>query len=527
MDILALFESILREKKDHLIRKLDITKTTQDSIIEFFEKHPNLESKIEWQKKSHEVVSQINKLMQDTEYSRSKTKKKVKEGDLTVIWKDKNVKILFSSKEEILVVPLDHEACVFMDSFDCYGMGAKWCIGDRVHGEKHWKDYLKRKNVFMFYYTSRHNNKGMFQYNTKQNTVYLWEEEDRVLYEWSIDCFGYAGEKLNGEAPFAKCIDEALKIHEEQLWPKPDPKICEFLGKDYTDIEYGEAYAWAIQDWWEGIENLKQTQGIDMELIHEGAMQFTLKVNEPEFLIQFSSIRPNKFKHIKWMGHNKIIRSIHDVCVWELHEDPSYCTAKTTPMISKIDCPRLALTNIHKENYDDRECPFIFPDKLTGDLILGNCTIDSHIAKLLPKNIQGKVELIDTTFMPMYELYAWKEQLINNNEFITEFKTMIPGQIIQHIEKKYNEFWKGLIERTYFEERKIMYDKLIRTDIFHPRGVVGLTYDKVVNMYATEFIEHITKYDSEFSALIKSCNPESIMRIVKDLVEHTIREMMD
>lgn len=54
------------------------------------------------------------------------------------------------NKDYIFAIPMTYESCVWMDSFNCGGFGAKWCIGtsDNTY---YWNDYTNnRNNLFCF-----------------------------------------------------------------------------------------------------------------------------------------------------------------------------------------------------------------------------------------------------------------------------------------------------------------------------------------------------------------------------------------
>lgn len=52
------------------------------------------------------------------------------------------------SKYWTFVAPRNHKACVYMDSAECGGQSAKWCIGTEGD-DTHWRDYLKQDNMFV------------------------------------------------------------------------------------------------------------------------------------------------------------------------------------------------------------------------------------------------------------------------------------------------------------------------------------------------------------------------------------------
>jgi hypothetical protein len=154
-----LFEEILkmtlREDKTSLIDRSNLTLDQKEIVKGFFKKHPNYENKVDWNKIKTLTFFHFKKVMDQASDSKSSSIKKAKTGeDLSAIFKRKNVKVFYHDRDSIYVAPLDHEAAVFMDSFDCYGSGAKWCIGWE-NDDRYWKRYIEdedHKHVFIMVY---------------------------------------------------------------------------------------------------------------------------------------------------------------------------------------------------------------------------------------------------------------------------------------------------------------------------------------------------------------------------------------
>ena len=111
----------------------------------------------------------------------------------------------FENKEWMFVIPLSHKACVFMDSFDCGGQGAKWCIGQKNEPE-YWKRYTKGHSWFAMAFNKdpfceENDKKYMLEFEMRleeieirTNTLYspdamklkVWDQEDANIADWSI-----------------------------------------------------------------------------------------------------------------------------------------------------------------------------------------------------------------------------------------------------------------------------------------------------------------------------------------------------
>jgi len=69
---------------------------------------------------------------------------------------NQNCRIIAQTKDFIIVIPLDWHCAVFLNSFNCGGEGAKWCIGSK-DSETNWDEYMAQGNIFYFiYFFKRH-----------------------------------------------------------------------------------------------------------------------------------------------------------------------------------------------------------------------------------------------------------------------------------------------------------------------------------------------------------------------------------
>jgi hypothetical protein len=183
-----LFESILKENKEHLIKKMNkLTDEQKSMLINFFKTHANLENKVDslvWTKPSEATWKNFSSILDTAKNSRSSKKKQINV-DLSKMFdfKDnqKNVKIWYYDDRIIFVSPLNHDAAIFMDSYNCYGVGAKWCIGTE-DDNKFWAQYINEDNSFVMLYDKQVKQKYMFEIN-KINDITVWDSEDEKIYE--------------------------------------------------------------------------------------------------------------------------------------------------------------------------------------------------------------------------------------------------------------------------------------------------------------------------------------------------------
>jgi hypothetical protein len=173
---------LLQEKKDHLINKTNMSPEEKQTLIDFFKKHPNYESKFDWQKKDIKFED-FASIMQSQAESKSNIKNLSRTSDLTAIWnarKEKDFEILWHNETDIFVMPFSHDCCVFMNSFDCYGTGAKWCIGTK-DSNKYWQKYIiDDSTFFIFHYSKLKNIKEMYEISANSNEVInTWNAKDK------------------------------------------------------------------------------------------------------------------------------------------------------------------------------------------------------------------------------------------------------------------------------------------------------------------------------------------------------------
>lgn len=192
LESLLSFEDIyqLREKKDHIINKLNLTPEEKQQTIDFFNKHPNYESKVNWQNKNL-TFNDFKSIMSQQENSKSNIVKQTKSGNLSAIWKqlpDTDYQILYNDNKEIYVLIKSYQVAVFCDSFDCYGFGAKWCIGTK-NNSSYWDHYTgSKRSLFVLYYDAlkkeKYMNQIMFENNDISNLVVtVWNSEDKDIYK--------------------------------------------------------------------------------------------------------------------------------------------------------------------------------------------------------------------------------------------------------------------------------------------------------------------------------------------------------
>jgi hypothetical protein len=123
----------LQESKDHLINRNDkLSPEQKTQAIEFFKTHPTAEKNLDWNKSKDFEWKDFERVFSDSNKTKSAIKRVIKDDKKELFRHNSHCRILGENDKFIFVMPKDYQGCVFMDSYDCGGSGAKWCIG--------WKD---------------------------------------------------------------------------------------------------------------------------------------------------------------------------------------------------------------------------------------------------------------------------------------------------------------------------------------------------------------------------------------------------
>ena len=187
-----ILNSLLINNKDRFIKKIDWNGSsfTEQEVLDFFKSHANLENKIDWNKSVDEQKAQIINLIDET-----KTNKENKT-DIKNLFKSNEFRIVGEDDNFVYVAPLTWEACKFIDSYQCGGQGATWCIGWEKSDE-YWSQYVDDGYVFVLMMSKNKNTSPITALEPMYETTY---EEDEFYDEELNDYFYEEIEvtKLNG-----------------------------------------------------------------------------------------------------------------------------------------------------------------------------------------------------------------------------------------------------------------------------------------------------------------------------------------
>ena len=121
----------------------------KEQVLTFFTKHPNYESRIDWNSKAVSFC-EFEKLFKLAKNS-ARNKKRKQRADPKAMLAEHNCPVIGEADNFLIAVPRDWQAAVFCNSFQCGGQGARWCIGDSRSPE-HWESYSEKGRVFYFIY---------------------------------------------------------------------------------------------------------------------------------------------------------------------------------------------------------------------------------------------------------------------------------------------------------------------------------------------------------------------------------------
>ena len=134
------------EKKDHLINRLNtLTYEQKAEAIDFFNKHPNYESEIDWNRKDL-TWADFEKVINKERVSKSQIPNFVKEG--------KHYLTLYKGKGITIYQPLTYVASRYLASKEVAPyIEGKWCIAYQKE-KSYWDRYsIDEENAFLFIFT--------------------------------------------------------------------------------------------------------------------------------------------------------------------------------------------------------------------------------------------------------------------------------------------------------------------------------------------------------------------------------------
>lgn len=194
--MVKLFETLLQEaSKARFIKELYQNGATssyaskdipsQDEMIQFYDKHNEVASTIDWNKKKDEAF--FGDLLTKMESFSSKTQDK-KNGRR--LFDREGFEYIGEDDDFHYIMPLSYEACKFCDSWQCGGQGGEWCIG--YEKDRRYYDNYSKHSVFALAFSKNPHiemNKLKFMIQFEQRDSFLrpevipWDQLDNKYEE--------------------------------------------------------------------------------------------------------------------------------------------------------------------------------------------------------------------------------------------------------------------------------------------------------------------------------------------------------
>lgn len=134
----------LFEKKDHLINRLNLTPEQKEKLIAFFNKYPNYENKIDWNRRDLTWED-----FQDLLAMEGKSNSSARKNGVAGLIEGVDYKIVLEDSDRVIYKVLTHRASRTLAS-DKVGTSTvgKWCIS--MNEDNYWRDYTNRGREFYF-----------------------------------------------------------------------------------------------------------------------------------------------------------------------------------------------------------------------------------------------------------------------------------------------------------------------------------------------------------------------------------------
>lgn len=209
----------LFENKDRLIDKLDLTDKQKEQLKAFFAKHPNYETKIDWNNKGLQWEDFANILSLD-----GKSKTQAKKTGISGLVEDKDYKILAQNEKYIIYYPLTHLGSKVLASKKVAPYDeAKWCIS--MNSDQYWKRYTEDEIDFFF--------------------IFMFKDEDGDGFETK-----FAISRSNPDIdPYEEAYDRRYDLGSSDEIDQNDYPDYSYAFFDSTDQEYED---------WTGLPFLKE-----------------------------------------------------------------------------------------------------------------------------------------------------------------------------------------------------------------------------------------------------------------------------
>jgi hypothetical protein len=201
------FYSILSEKKDHLINRLEgLTDEQKKEIIDFFNRKPNLEGKIDWNNKNL-TYADFEPIIK--ERSKTEVKKAVSKSGIAGLIEGKDfIELPLNSDEVHAYMPMNYEASRLIASDKIGGCEGKWCTAYQKT-DYYWNNYTGRRIIFIYFIIEKNNKKYAMALYPKEK----FENQDTSGF---IEVFNDADSSIDPD-DFFNMMKDMYKISKGQI----------------------------------------------------------------------------------------------------------------------------------------------------------------------------------------------------------------------------------------------------------------------------------------------------------------------
>lgn len=177
--------SILFEKKDHLIKRLrNLTDEQKQEVIDFFRKKPNLENRIDWNRRDLTYDDFLEVMDPERNMTKSQRRRLVKSSGIRGLKRGEDYIPLEAPEGIDAYIPLNYEASKLIACKDVgSGVGA-WCTAWQK-SPQYWNQYTDEGNAMI--YILYPNTKEAIRYSRASDSVKeIRDEKNKSIEETGI-----------------------------------------------------------------------------------------------------------------------------------------------------------------------------------------------------------------------------------------------------------------------------------------------------------------------------------------------------
>ena len=167
------------EKKDHIIKKMpNLTSDQKEELIAYFQKKPNLEGKVDWNKWKTLTYKDFEPALEPDTFTQKR--KAVKASGISGLKDGKDyLKFPTGNSDIQAYIPLTYDASRLIASNRVGGCTGEWCTAEQK-SNYHWKEYVIKQNVVLVYVVLPDRKYAVAVYPDNK-TVEIFDHEDKKV----------------------------------------------------------------------------------------------------------------------------------------------------------------------------------------------------------------------------------------------------------------------------------------------------------------------------------------------------------